>query len=95
MDALPSGLRQRVLDVVEVDDEGHVIRVLEKTPQGRASVGMHVLRVLAFFFAFPFVIFGALVCATLIFAPVGVGIIVMGCLPLTAVNVRMVKQRNR
>jgi hypothetical protein len=95
MDALPSGLRMKVLDAVEVDDEGHVTRVSKdgKAP-GKVKWYMFPLWMAAFWFAFPFVIVGAIVCLSLVFIPVGMAIIVVGCYPIKAVTQRMVIQKH-
>lgn len=96
MDALPVGLRGKILDLIEVDDEGHVTQIhRELASTGKVKWYMYVLWLASFVFAIPFVLLGALVCLTLIGIPIGIAIIGIGCLPLSTVTGRMVLQKNR
>lgn len=84
MDALPQGLRDKVLKAWNK----------EPKPKYKVLLRTWVLMCSEFIFACVLTAVGMLLCVTIVGAPVGISLIVLGCLPLRRTVVRMVLARD-
>jgi hypothetical protein len=94
IDALPLHLQNRVLRSIQVQEDGSVVRRRAPERQTTGVIGQAdgCLLIVACLWAMVWCVIGMLVCLTIVFIPIGIGLLFFGCAPLTAVIVKTVKK---